>query len=104
MQNRAELRGGKMFLPATCRARGATVEVDVLDLSAAGCMVFIDAWPLRIDDRVLIKLPGLADRPSAVRWVNEKTAGFEFDQPLYAPVLDHLVASARRAAAIRSDG
>jgi hypothetical protein len=79
-------------LLARVRARRGTInDVRVLDLSLAGCIIDRRALNLAREERVLIKLPGLALMPCYVCWLEESKAGLEFEQPLYEPVLDHLL-------------
>ncbi len=78
-------------LTAKCRsAKGSTVVLDVLDLSAGGCMVDRRAWSARPQDRVLVSLPGLASQPATVVWIEEERAGIAFEQALHEAVLVHL--------------
>ena len=76
---------------ARCRSRSTSVGVQVLDLSAAGCMVATQGWRFMSDEKVLISLPGLSYLRASVLWTDENTAGLQFDQPLYEPVLAHLL-------------
>jgi hypothetical protein len=79
-------------LCATCRSRtGSLMQLAVLDLSVSGCMVERRAWGAKPDDHILIKLPGLSYLPASVLWVEDDAAGIAFDQPIYEPVLAHLL-------------
>ncbi len=81
----------RKYFTAQCRTRrGGVHDVHVLDISAAGLMV--DKRAVRMDegDRLLIKLPGLAWLPVSVLWMEDSQAGLLFEEPLYAPVLEHL--------------
>jgi hypothetical protein len=79
-------------LIAHCRSRsGSLIELTVLDLSLSGCMVERLAWAIRAEDHVLIRLPGLAFQPATVLWVEQDAVGITFDQPLYEPVMAHLL-------------
>ena len=81
-----------LVLLAKIRARKGTIsDIRVLDLSLAGCIIDRRALSLARDERVLIKLPGLALMACYVCWMEEHTVGLEFEQPLYEPVLDHLL-------------
>lgn len=79
-------------LMAKCRSSrtGAVVELEVLDISPVGCMVDRRAWSARVDDRVLIKLEGLAYQPASVIWVEDDKAGIMFEHMLYEPILVRL--------------
>lgn len=79
------------YLTAQCRSRnGGVNEIQVLDLSEAGCMINKRMLFMEPGDRVLIKMEGLTYLPSSVLWVEEEEAGLAFEQPLYGPVLEHL--------------
>lgn len=75
-------------LKAKCRLPNrAVAELSVVDISPAGCMIERRAWTLRVNDRVLIKLPDLEYRPATVIWADDENAGIEFEQLLYEPIL-----------------
>ena len=79
-------------LCATCRSRtGTLMQLAVLDLSVRGCMVERRAWGVKAEDHILIRLPGLSYQPADVLWVEEDVVGIAFDQPIYEPVLAHLL-------------
>jgi hypothetical protein len=79
-------------LVAQCRSRsGNIMELAVHDLSLGGCMVERLAWSVRPGDHVLIRLPGLSFQPASVLWVEGEFIGIEFDQPLYEPVMAHVL-------------
>lgn len=79
-------------IKATCRTpRGGTIEVDVLDLSEAGCLIDKRMISMSEGERVLIKMGNLAALPANVVWVEEDEAGLTFEQPLYGPVIEHLM-------------
>ncbi|HEX7712327.1 MAG TPA: PilZ domain-containing protein [Sphingomonadaceae bacterium] len=79
-------------LIAHCRTRsGMLMELAVLDLSLSGCMVERLAWAIRPEDHLMIRLPGLAFQPATILWVEPDTVGIVFDQPLYEPVMAHLL-------------
>jgi hypothetical protein len=79
------------ILTARCRARGGSAsELVVLDLTMAGCMVATRGLTHKVGQRVLVKLRPLEVLAGTIRWVEDRTAGIEFERPLYKPVLDHL--------------
>jgi len=64
------------------------VEID--DISTDGCRIeFVDRPCL--DERVWVKLDGLASLEGKVAWVKEHFAGIKFDQPMHPAVLEDLV-------------
>lgn len=81
----------KPVLPARLRTRtGLVTDIDVLDVSLAGCMLERRALSLQEGERVLVRLADLAFMPAKVVWVDDTNAGLMFEQDLYEPVLDHL--------------
>jgi hypothetical protein len=82
----------EFVLFAHCRSgAGAAIDLRVLDISAAGLMVERRAWNIQPEQRVLVKLEGLGYQPAIVLWVEEDKAGLQFEQPLYEPVLAHVL-------------
>ena len=69
---------------------GARIELDVLDLSAIGCMIDRRGWSARPGDRTLVQLEGLGFQPATVIWVEDDHAGLEFEQLLHEAVLEQL--------------
>lgn len=91
MLRRRELRG-QLAMPGTTRDGTASrCSVAVTDLSAHGCRVTFDNGDLNHVAQLVISLDNLAPQRAHVRWRNRLTAGLEFDQPLYPPVVDHLL-------------
>ncbi len=79
-------------ITARCRTSSGMVnDIDVLDLSVAGCLVNKRLMRLVPEERVLIKLHGLGFLPANVVWTEDERAGLEFEEPLYEPVVDHLL-------------
>jgi PilZ domain len=78
-------------LPARIRrSNGSTNEIEVLDVSLAGCMIERRALFLTEGDRVLLRLADLSFMAATVIWVEEQEAGLVFETELYEPVLEHL--------------
>ena len=85
-------------MKARCRSQsGAKVELTVLDLSLAGCMVDRQAWSAQPDERILIQLEWLGFQPARVSWVQDELAGIEFELLLHEAVLERLKDSLTRA-------
>ena len=83
-------------LRVQCRMRGSgVVELDLLDLSAGGCMVGFRGRG-DVGERVLVRLPGLGFQPAEVVWLEDARAGIAFEEPLHEAVLDHLSALLQR--------
>lgn len=72
---------------------GRVNEVNVMDLSLAGCLIEKQALVIRLAERILIKLPGLRYLPAHVAWIEDRHAGLVFEEQLYEPVLNHVVKS-----------
>ena len=78
---------------ATVRYRvRSKMEMPVLDLAEGGCMLDSRGWGVKPDERVLVKLPGLAEVGAKVVWIEDQRAGVAFEEALYGPVLDRFFA------------
>jgi len=77
---------------------GRKMQLPVLDISLAGCMVDARAWSAQADENVSIKLPGLGFRPAKVVWNEDGRAGIIFEELLYEPTLEHLTSLSKLAA------
>lgn len=79
-------------MPVQCRTQtGMRDRGEISNLSAEGCCVRICGVAFRVGTRVLLRPEGMEGMTGIVRWISGDTAGVEFDRPLYAPVVDHLV-------------
>lgn len=81
------------LFPARCRTRLGVITVDVLDLTTAGCMVTSFGSVFSPGDTVSIQLPSLRLMRATVAWTDQSIAGLQFEEPLYEPVLAHLLTS-----------
>lgn len=77
---------------------GRKMQLPVLDISLAGCMVDARAWSVKPDENVSIRLPGLNFQPAKVVWNEDGRAGVVFEELLYEPTLEHLTSLGRMAA------
>lgn len=78
-------------LPAKLRrSNGSSCEIEVLDISLAGCLIERRALSLAVGDRVLLRLAELSFMPAMVVWIEEQDAGLIFESELYEPVLEQL--------------
>ncbi|QFT76058.1 PilZ domain-containing protein [Erythrobacter sp. THAF29] len=68
----------------------AKMEMPVLDINVGGCMLDARGWSVKPNERVSVKLPGLAFVSAIVVWIEDQRAGLAFDEALYAPTLEHL--------------
>jgi hypothetical protein len=79
-------------LAAQCRtASGLRDRGEISDITAEGCCLQMAGPFFRVGMRVVIRPQGLEGLTGIVRWISGDFAGIEFDRPLYAPVVDHLV-------------
>lgn len=88
---RRELRK-PVTLPAQCRTiTGMRDDGYVSDITAQGCCITTRGIMFLVGARVSIKPKGLEALSGVIRWIEGHRAGVEFDAPLYAPIVDHLV-------------
>jgi len=72
-------------------ARGLVNTVHVVELTLAGCLIDQCALSVRQGERVLLRMPSLRYLAANVVWNEEGSAGLAFEEPLYEPVLDHML-------------
>ena len=78
---------------ATVRYRSRSkMQMPVLDLTIGGCMVEARGWGVKPEERVSVKLPGLESISATVVWMEDERAGLAFEEPLYGPTLESLLA------------
>ncbi|GGD58316.1 hypothetical protein GRI62_01525 [Erythrobacter arachoides] len=76
-----------------CRSRrGASADLEVLDISIGGAMVESRGWSAEVGERVLVTLPGLSAQPAELVWMEDGRAGIAFEHPLHETVFDRLEA------------
>ena len=82
----------EIILPARCRSRSGFVNhVVITNLSAEGCRIESHGLTVGEEDLVTLRPEGLEGLVGEIRWRRNHKAGIRFVQPLYAPVVDHLV-------------
>ena len=87
---KAKIREG---VKALVRYRsGAKMEMPVLDLNIGGCLVEARGWSAKPQDRVSVKLPGLAFLGATVVWNEDQLAGIAFEEPIYGPTIEQFQA------------
>lgn len=69
---------------------GGSIDLQVLDISAGGCMVDFHGSAARPGERVLVTLPGLSALPGDLVWAEDGRAGIAFEAPLHETVLTRL--------------
>ena len=78
---------------AKVRAKtGGSIDLQVLDISAGGCMVDFHGSAARRGERVLVTLPGLSALPAELVWAEDGRAGIAYEAPLHETVLRRLEA------------
>lgn len=79
-------------MPAQCRVTsGLRDSGEISDISTQGCCIRTDSLLLRVGAHVVIRPHGMEALGGTVRWIARDCAGVEFDQAIYAPIVDHLV-------------
>ncbi len=95
IERRREPRG-QLAMPGTTRdGHASRCCVAVTDLSTYGCRIIFASDGMGHAVQLIIGLDNLAPQRAHMRWRDRLTAGLEFEQPLYLPVVDHLVAKWR---------
>lgn len=80
-----------VVLSAQCRTQsGLRDQGSISDISPEGCCVTTNSLFFRVGTRVVIRPEGMEGLTGTVRWIAGERAGVEFDNPIYAPVVDHL--------------
>lgn len=90
---RGAVRGQPRCPALSVRVRKGSLEtsdVEVLDLSLAGCMVEWHGWALKEGQRVLVSFPTLSNIATKVLWIEDDRVGLLFDDLLHEAVYDHL--------------
>jgi hypothetical protein len=79
-------------MQALCRVvHGVRNEGWLENISARGCCFVSTRHFFSTGSQVLLKPNGLNALWGSVRWTNGPRCGVEFEQPLYGPVLQHLI-------------
>jgi hypothetical protein len=83
-------------IQSSLRSRGSigSLEVQVVDISTAGCRIEVRPAPYQ-GSTVWLKLPGLEAWCGRVAWVGSDCVGVEFSQPLHSAVVDRFLALRR---------
>lgn len=85
-----DYNGANVLKAKVRNARGGVMEIPILDLSAAGCMIDSRGVGVYEGDRVLVKLEGLEFIPSNVVWVEDNKAGIAFERTIHESIYEHL--------------
>lgn len=80
-----------LAMPARFKnAAGQCDHVTVVDLSNYGCRIALIELDFTKGQAVAFRLDRLGVAKGWIRWVSGHSAGVEFEQPLYEPVVHHL--------------
>ena len=78
------------------RFNGRAYDVPLRDLSETGCRFFDRHGSLKKDTQIRLRIVGMGPFDATVRWQSGQYVGVEFDEQVYAPILDHIVAKSSR--------
>ena len=86
----------RLLTEVRCRlAPGQSPEVWLTEISVTGCQILVREGLIAQDQSVVIKPTGIEGLPGRVKWLLGEAAGIEFEQPLHAAVLAHLLTGGR---------
>lgn len=92
----------RILMDVRCRiAPGQSPEVWLTEISVIGCQIALREGLLTLGQHVVVKAKGLEGLPGTVRWLLGEAAGIEFEQPLHAAVLEHLLAGGSQPTSYR---
>ena len=77
------------------RHHGRAYEVILRDLSQSGCRFFDRHGNLPVGEKVSLRIAGMGPFEAEVKWQIKGYVGVAFDNPLYQPVMDHIVANSQ---------
>lgn len=70
---------------------GQSRDVWIKDVSEYGCRFFDRFSVLEVGSTILVKVGNIGPIPTLVKWREGSTVGGEFEKPLHASVLGHIV-------------
>ena len=70
---------------------GQSRDVWIKDISEYGCRFFDRFSVLEVDSTILVKVGNIGPIPTEVKWREGSTVGGQFEKPLHASVLGHIV-------------
>lgn len=70
-------------------ANFSKITIRVIDISTHGFRI-TTRNQLRVNEMVYLHIPSLGALHAIVRWTSPDISGFEFIQPLYGPVAEHI--------------
>ena len=83
----------KSGLEAVVRTRTRSkLTLKILDINVGGCLLEARGWTAKPEEKISIKLPGLGFIAASVVWVEDHRAGLAFDEVLYGPTVEQMLA------------
>ena len=70
---------------------GVSRDIWIKDISETGCQFFDKFSVLEIGSTILFRVGHIGPISAHIRWRDKSTVGVEFEQPLHAGVLNHIV-------------
>ena len=90
-ERRSSVRKSTEIRAALKSSRGSRMNVDIVDLSAAGFNAALEPHAVLDSTGFEVTLDGLEALGAELRWAGRGDAGFRFERPLHPAVFDHLV-------------
>ena len=78
------------------KGTGVRFNIAIRNLSEKGCHFADLVGRLNVDDEISLRIGDIGPVPAKVKWIEKRTAGVEFEQPLHVSVLDHVIAQGGR--------
>src|SRR5579862_3325965 len=75
----------------TCRSAWRKLDCALTNLSREGCCFAGNVSCLQVGNQVTLRLASAETLEGKVLWVEAEHAGVVFEQPLYAPLFNHLL-------------
>jgi len=77
-------------LAADCRSRDRSWQTRLYNVSTTGCMMVCPDWSLPDDERLRLRIKGLAAIDAEIVWQHKGHAGVRFAVPLEPAAMEHL--------------
>ena len=74
------------------KGTGVRFNVAIRNLSEKGCHFADLVGRLQVNDEITMRIGDIGPVPAKVKWIEKRTAGVEFTEPLHVSVLDHVIA------------
>ena len=70
---------------------GNSRDIWIKDISEYGCRFYDKFSVLEVDSEILVRVGNIGPIPGLVKWREDSTVGVQFDRPLHASVLGHII-------------